>query len=77
MISRRPGSAVSLDGVPVNASFRAIGDHELTIVPVQGGSHSMQGASPFGIILFGLGSFTSYADPGGLNLEQITTVDVI
>lgn len=77
LISREPGSAVSLDGVPVSASFRAIGDRELTIVPVQGGSHSMQGASPFGIILFGLGSFTSYADPGGLNLEQITTVEVI
>jgi hypothetical protein len=74
LISRPPGLAITLDGAPVSASWQTIGDRELGVVPVPGGTHAMSAAEPFGIILYGLGSFTSYAAPGGLNLEQITVI---
>jgi hypothetical protein len=34
----------------------------------------MRASDTFGIIVYGLGQYTSYAYPGGLNLEQITVV---
>jgi hypothetical protein len=74
LVSRPPGLAITLDGGPLSTTWQPIGDRELGIVPVAGGTHTMRASEPFGIILYGLGSFTSYAAPGGLNLEQITII---
>jgi hypothetical protein len=72
MIIRPPGMALTLDGSPVSTSWRGVGGREIGIVPVAGGTHTITGAEPFGMIAYGLGSYTSYAYPAGLNLEQIT-----
>ncbi len=74
LVSRPPGVEVVLDGAPVSTTWSVAGGRELGIVPVNGGTHTMRGAEPFGIIVYGLGQYTSYAYPGGLNLEQITVI---
>ena len=74
LVSRPPGLEVILDGAPVTTTCSNVGGRELGIVPVNGGTHTMRGAEAFGIIVYGLGQYTSYAYPGGLNLEQITVV---
>jgi hypothetical protein len=74
LISRLPGVEVILDGSPVTTTWNVAGGRELGIVPVAGGTHTMRGVDPFGIIVYGMGQYTSYAYPGGLNLEQITVI---
>jgi hypothetical protein len=34
----------------------------------------INGTEPFGLVAYGLGSFTSYATPAGLNLTPITVL---
>lgn len=74
LVSRPPGLEVVLDGAPISTTWSTAGGRELGIVPINGGTHTMRGAEPFGIIVYGLGQYTSYAYPGGLNLEQITVI---
>jgi len=74
LVSRLPGVEVILDGSPVTTTWSTAGGRELGIVPVAGGIHTMRGLEPFGIIVYGMGQYTSYAYPGGLNLEQITVI---
>lgn len=72
MIVRPPGLALTLDGAAVSATWQTIAGREIGVVPLPGGTHRIQAAETFGVIAYGMGSFTSYATPGGLNLEQIT-----
>lgn len=74
LITRPPNAALTLDGQPVNAQWQAVGGKEVAIIPVDGGTHTMESTEKFGMIAYGLGSFTSYAYPAGLNLAQITSV---
>lgn len=71
LVTRPPGLAIMVDGAPVSASFTTIGPSEVGVVSLSGGTHSMTADGGFGIIAYGLGSFTSYATPAGLNLEPI------
>jgi hypothetical protein len=75
-IVRPPGMGLQLDNAALGATFQQVGGMEFGTVPVPGGNHLIVGDEPFGIITFGLGSFTSYAYPGGLDLRQITYVPV-
>jgi hypothetical protein len=70
-VIRPPGLAIMVDGAPISASFQTVGASEIGIVLLNGGAHRMEAADEFGIIAYGLGSFTSYATPAGLNLEPI------
>lgn len=72
LVVRPPELELTLDGAPVTTTWQPVGGQEIGIVPLGGGTHSMSGELPFGMIAYGLGSFTSYAYPAGLNLEQIT-----
>ncbi len=72
MIVRPPGLDLVLDGGSVSATWQSVGGSEIATVPVAGGTHLITGTSDFGMISFGLGSYTSYAYPAGLNLEPIT-----
>lgn len=72
LVVRPPGLAITLDGAPLTATFTPIGGSEVAVVLLDGGAHTMSAAMPFGIIAYGLGSFTSYATPAGLDLEPIT-----
>jgi hypothetical protein len=71
LVTRPPGLDIQVDGAPVSASFTPIGSSEIGVVSLPGGTHTMSADGPFGILAYGLGSFTSYATPAGLNLEPI------
>jgi hypothetical protein len=71
LVSREPGVAITLDGALVEAEWIAVGDRELAVVPVAGGSHRASSSQPFGLTAYGLGSYTSYAYPAGLDLRVI------
>lgn len=74
LIVRPPGLALTLDGAAVSTTWQPIGGREIGIVPVAGGTHTINGELPFGLVAYGLGSYTSYAYPAGLDLEQITVI---
>ncbi len=40
-------------------------------VSIPGGTHTMNCSQPFGIVVYGFGSYTSYMYPGGLDLQMI------
>jgi hypothetical protein len=73
LVSRTPGTDILLDDEPLEATWTTLGDRELAIVPVPGGIHRArtERGDPFGLIAYGLGSYTSYAYPAGLDLRVI------
>lgn len=71
VISREPGAQILLDGAAVVATWHTVGGRELAVVPLAGGAHRAASTSTFGLMAFGLGSYTSYAYPAGLDLEEI------
>jgi hypothetical protein len=75
LVIRPPGLAITLDGAALAATFAPIGGREIGVVLLEGGTHSIAAAEPFGVVAYGLGSFTSYATPAGLNLTSITVVE--
>ena len=73
-VIRPPGLAITLDGAPLTATFQPIGGREIAVVLLAGGTHEISAAAPFGVIAYGLGSYTSYATSAGLDLEPITVI---
>lgn len=69
LVSRSMGAEIELDGAPLEASWTTVGSHQLALVSVGGGTHRATGTSPFGLVAFGLGTYTSYAYPAGLDLQ--------
>ncbi len=71
-VSAPTGADVLLDGAPVGG-FSGVGGtgYGVTNVSITGGVHSMTSAMPFGIVVYGFGSYTSYMYPGGLDLQRI------
>ena len=74
LVTRPPGLAITLDGAPLVASFQAIGGREIGVALLGGGAHHISADQPFGVIAYGLGSYTSYATSAGLDLESITVI---
>lgn len=75
LVTRTPGQSILIDGTPLSGgSFNSIGGREVGVVPLAGGTHTMTSSEPFGLITYGLGQYTSYATPAGLNLEPINIV---
>ncbi len=67
------GAEVILDGAPVTG-WRTVGGSgfSTTRLMINGGSHEISSTSaPFGIVVYGFGSYTSYMYPGGLDFEAI------
>jgi hypothetical protein len=73
-VIRPPGLAITLDGAPLTAAFQNIGGKEIGVALLDGGTHTISAAAPFGVIAYGLGSYTSYATPAGLDLDPITVI---
>ena len=69
LLIRAPGQNVNLDGGLLSASWTPVGEFEWAIVPIEGGAHRLTAETPFGAISYGLGTYTSYAYPTGLDLE--------
>ncbi len=74
LVIRPPGLDITIDGGSLSGSFSAVAGREVAIVPVEGGTHQMSASDEFGVIVFGMGQFTSYAYPAGLNLEEILLI---
>lgn len=70
------GATVMLDGAtiplaefqPIGSSSFSVARHPLSRTDV----HSMTAETPFGIVVYGYGDYTSYMYPGGLDLTHIT-----
>ena len=69
LVSREPGVPIELDDADLTASWTRVADRELAIVPVGGGTHRATSTAPFGLVAYGLGRYTSYAAPAGLDLH--------
>ncbi len=70
------GQDVVLDGTSIPTSeFTPVGasEHVATRVLLDGrGVHTMESSEPFGITVYGYGTYTSYMYPGGLDLRRFT-----
>jgi hypothetical protein len=75
MLVRPSALELTLDGLPISTSWLTIAGREVTTLPIESGTHVISGAEPFGMVAFGLGTYTSYAYPAGLNLGTITSRD--
>jgi hypothetical protein len=66
------GQDVFLDGAPIGG-WRPVGATGMQTARqmISGGQHQLNSGAPFGIIVYGFGSYTSYIYPGGLDLEAI------
>jgi hypothetical protein len=69
------GQTVSLDGAQVT-DWRAVGSSGMQTarVAIRPGAHQVLSTQPFGIIVYGFGSYTSYMYPGGLDLRVINVI---
>lgn len=67
MLSSNGGAPEAVTG------WSSIGNSGLraTRVEIPGGTHHITASQPFGIVVYGYGSYTSYMYPGGLNFEEI------
>ncbi|MEM9068724.1 MAG: IgGFc-binding protein [Myxococcota bacterium] len=63
---------VLLDGRLVQG-LEPIGDTGAGVarIEIRPGVHRMEGTQPFGVVVYGFGSYTSYMVPGGLDLREI------
>jgi len=73
------GPTVMLDGAPIpDASFsQPIGTtgYGVARVSITGTHHTITSTEPFGIVVYGFATYTSYSYPGGLDLNYINPVD--
>jgi hypothetical protein len=61
-----------LDGTPISGDTVDIAaEHSRTNLILEGGIHQIGSSSPFAITVYGVGSFTSYMYPGGLDLRPL------
>jgi hypothetical protein len=70
-------ATINLDGVPVpSGSFTAIPGSTFSgaQLAVALGSHTLDGAQPFGVTMYGFAGYDSYGYPGGLSLAPVATV---
>jgi hypothetical protein len=70
------GTTVTLDGVDIPASeWKPVGQQPYGVAShkLTGASegHEIHGTAPFGLVVYGYGSRTSYMYPGGLDLRQV------
>lgn len=71
---------VKLDGVVVpGGSFTPIPGSTFSgaQLAVALGSHTLEGAQPFGVTVYGFADFDSYGYPGGLSLAPVATVTTV
>ena len=68
------GAVITLDGAPLTGPApKAVGNSGYTVMrkAISGASHTLKGDKPFGAVVYGYGSYTSYMYPAGLNLEAL------
>ena len=72
-VTAASGSEVLLDGTPIG-EWTEVATTGLAVARtnVPSGAHRIRSALPFGLVVYGFGSYTSYMYPGGLDLRRIT-----
>ncbi len=69
------GAPPSLDGVPVvGDTVEITAEWARTNLEISGGIHSISGGDPFAITVYGVGNYTSYMYPGGLDLKEVPVI---
>ena len=68
------GTELEMDGMPLRGSMSPVGAMTIFTLPVTGGPHRLRSTNgqPIGLKVYGVAPYTSYADPGGLDLQLIT-----
>ncbi len=73
------GPTIMLDGAPIpdSAFSQPVGStgYGVARVPIDGTYHTITSTDPFGIVVYGFATYTSYSYPGGLDLNFINPVD--
>jgi hypothetical protein len=71
-VSAPSGVEVDLDGAAMGG-FAPVGGTGFGVAntSISGGVHTITSSSPFGIVVYGFGAYTSYMYPGGLDLQRI------
>ena len=70
----RPGDViVEFNGKAIDdGSYTPLSDtYKVAKLKIAGGSHLAESSSTFGIAVYGVGSYTSYMYPGGLDLKLL------
>jgi hypothetical protein len=66
------GQLPVLDGTPIAGNTVEIaGGYARTNLEINPGIHFIESAAPFAITVYGVGQYTSYMYPGGLDLKEI------
>ena len=73
-VSTPTGNGITLDGTPIpQSAYVGVGGQPCSTASVQlapgTSSHEIHATSPFGLVVYGYGSRTSYMYPGGLDLR--------
>lgn len=69
------GRLPTLDGTVISGDTVELDDvYARTNLEIAGGIHSIDSNRPFGITVYGVGSYTSYMYPGGLDLKTVVVV---
>jgi len=67
-----PDNCPLLDGIAVSGeTVQITGDWARTNLEITGGIHDIESELPFAITIYGVGNYTSYMYPGGLDLRSI------
>ncbi len=68
------GTELEMDGMPLRGSMSPVGSMNIFTLPVTGGPHRLRSTNsqPIGLKVYGVAPYTSYAYPGGLDLQLIT-----
>jgi hypothetical protein len=72
MVVKPSAASLTLDSSPLSVTWSPAGAWQVGITPLAGGSHTLSGDVSFGVVVYGMGSFTSYAYPAGMDLARIT-----
>jgi hypothetical protein len=66
------GDFPTLDGIGVAGETVSITDeYDRTNLEIDGGFHYVESGTPFAITVYGVGTYTSYMYPGGLDLKEV------
>jgi len=70
-----PGATVQLNGAALaKSAFSPVGSsgkYTAAKVKIKGGTHTISSSAGFGITVYGVGAYTSYMYPGGLDLKAL------
>ena len=75
-IIHKPGAYPELDGAELTGGVTQDinGVYAKTNLEITGGIHFIESTEPFAINVYGVGDYTSYMYPGGLDLGTVTVV---